>query len=231
MIVKNASKRFPIKGFREGLLIKLGDGNWEEILSSLILQINERQDFFAGAKIAIDVDERELKAAELGKLRDLLSERGIILFAVLSKSAATRDISETLGLYTEKTIFKHGNQRETAANLSGGEDALLIRRSIRSGILVKHPGHIIIDGDVNPGAELQAGKSIYIWGALRGSAHAGTEGSEDEVICAFNFSSPKMRIANIYISEKSLSKKSKKTPMKAYIEKGEIIIRDWKSIK
>jgi septum site-determining protein MinC len=226
-----ASNRFPIKGFREGLLIKLGEGDWDEIMASLMLQIDERQDFFEGAKISVDVDERVLRAAQLGKFRDSLSDRGINLFAVLGRSAVTQAVSESLGLFTEKTIFEQGGKREAAANLCGGDDALLIKRNLRSGMSVQHPGHIIVDGDVNPGAEILAGKSIYIWGSLRGLAYAGTGGREDEIICAMNFSLPKLRIANIILTNYSLINKLKKVPKKAYVENGEIIITDWKTKK
>lgn len=220
--------RFPIKGFREGLLIKLGEGEWEEILEFLMMQIDERRDFFRGAKIAVDVDERVLKAAELGRLRDRLSERGVSLFAVLGKSAATQSVSESLGLYTEKTIFCQSDRKKISANLSGGEEALLIRRNLRSGMSIKHPGHVIVDGDVNPGAEICAGGSIYVWGNLRGYAYAGSEGSTDEIICALNFIAPKLRIANIISNNQPFLKKIKKLPKKAFVNQGEIIITDWK---
>ncbi|MBM3137875.1 MAG: hypothetical protein FJZ98_06775, partial [Chloroflexi bacterium] len=78
--------RFPIKGFKEGLLIKLGEGGWNVVQADLLEQIDERMDFFNGAKIAIDVDERIVRAAEMGAMRDKLSERGVNLFAVISKS-------------------------------------------------------------------------------------------------------------------------------------------------
>lgn len=44
---------------------------------------------------------------------------------------------------------------------------------IRSGVILEAPGHLVIVGDVNPGAEVRAGRSIAVLGALRGVAHAG----------------------------------------------------------
>ena len=69
-------KKFPIKGFKEGLLITLGEGDWSTVAKTLLSQIDDRPDFFRGAKIAVDVGERVVHAAEMGLLRDKLSERG-----------------------------------------------------------------------------------------------------------------------------------------------------------
>jgi septum formation inhibitor MinC len=44
---------------------------------------------------------------------------------------------------------------------------------VRSGVILEAPGHLVIAGDVNPGAEVRAGRSIAVLGSLRGVAHAG----------------------------------------------------------
>jgi len=221
--------RFPIKGFKEGLLIMLGEGGWKDVQADLIEQIEERMDFFRGAKIAIDVDERIVRAAEMGAMRDMLSERGINLFAVISKSSVTDAVAETLGLSTHKTILLEKDS--TVRNiLADGENAVLIRKTLRSGASVKYPGHVLIEGDVNPGAEILAGGSVYIWGKLRGSAHAGIDGSEMEVICALELNPTQLRIANIYKEFSKLKikiQKKKAQAQKAIITSGEIKISDW----
>ena len=226
-------KNFPIKGFKEGLLITLGEGGWKDVQRALLEQIDKRTDFFRGAKIAIDVDERTVRAAEMGGLRDHLSERGVNLFAVISKSNVTEAVAESLGLSTRKSVLREQNDAVRNA-LMGGETAVLIRKTLRSGASVKYPGHVIVDGDVNPGAEILAGGSIFVWGKLRGSAHAGIDASEDEVVCALDLNPTNMRIATIVKKEPKLKinlKKLKKSPQKAYISDGEIKITDWEQDK
>ena len=44
---------------------------------------------------------------------------------------------------------------------------------VRSGVILEHLGHLIIFGDVNPGAEVRASGNIVVLGRLRGTAHAG----------------------------------------------------------
>jgi septum site-determining protein MinC len=226
-----AKTQFPIKGYKEGLLIKLGEGNWKDVQADLLEQIEERKDFFQGAKIAIDVDERVVRAVEMGAMRDVLSERGVNLFAVISKSSVTDSVAESLGLSTHKTILR---EKENAVRniLADGENAVLIRKTLRSGTSIKYPGHVLVEGDVNPGAEILAGGSIYIWGKLRGSAYAGIEGSEKEVICALELNPAQLRIANIakeFSRVKIKIKKKKTQAQKAMINLGEIRILDWEA--
>jgi len=44
---------------------------------------------------------------------------------------------------------------------------------IRSGVILEHDGHVVVFGDVNPGAEVRASGNIVVLGRLRGTAHAG----------------------------------------------------------
>jgi septum site-determining protein MinC len=74
--------------------------------------------------------------------------------------------------------------------------AVLVQRTIRSGQTLQYPGHIVILGDVNPGAEIIAGGNIIVMGSLRGIAHAGAEGSSDAVVAAFRLEPTQLRIAN-----------------------------------
>lgn len=77
--------------------------------------------------------------------------------------------------------------------------AALVQRTLRAGQKVCFPGHIVIMGNVNPGAEVVAGGSIVVLGALRGIAHAGAGGSKEAVIVAFCLQPTQLRIGP-YIS-------------------------------
>lgn len=72
---------------------------------------------------------------------------------------------------------------------------LYLRQTLRSGQSVTHKGHLVIIGDVNPGAEVMAEGDITIWGALRGIAHAGIAGNTSAEIRALKFDPIQLRIA------------------------------------
>ena len=221
---------YPIKGFKEGLLITLGDGDWEEVLCQLLSQIDEKTKFFNGAKVAIEIGERVLHAAEMAKLRDTLFDRDVKLFAVLSTSQVTDVNAESMGLETRKSVLKE-NLTGFGSVVLDGEPAILLQKTIRSGTSIKYAGHVIVDGDVNPGGEILTTGSIFIWGKLRGSVHAGMEGSESEVICAMELDPINLRIANILIKNNKLLRKLKRKPVRIKIDNGKLSIDYWDNRK
>ena len=77
------------------------------------------------------------------------------------------------------------------------KSALAVRKNIRSGQKISYDGTLIIFGDVNAGAELEAAGHILVLGALRGVAHAGCKGDKNAVIYANQLSSVQLRIADL----------------------------------
>lgn len=73
---------------------------------------------------------------------------------------------------------------------------LYLRQTLRSGQSVSHKGHLVIIGDVNPGAEVVADGDITVWGALRGIAHAGINGNTQAEIRALRLEPIQLRIAH-----------------------------------
>jgi septum site-determining protein MinC len=184
-----------IKGIREGLLVTLGDGAWPEVQQALFEQVTAQHDFLRGAKMILDVENHALNAAALSKVRDVLSEHEVSLWAVLSNSPKTEATAQMLGLAT-RIHQPHPEQaaRPIDTKLTGDE-GILVMRTLRSGHSLEHPGHITVIGDVNPGAEIIAGGNIVIWGRLRGMAHAGVDGDDSAVVCALDLLPTQLRIA------------------------------------
>lgn len=215
-----------IKGIRNGLLITLGEGDWEELHQELLHHIDGQIDFLKGARIALDVGNHILKATELGKLRDDISERELSLWAVLSNSPLTERTAQTFGLATRisKPTPEHG-MPVANTKLSSGEGALLVRRTLRSGFRLQHEGHVIVIGDVNPGAEIVAGGDIVVWGRLSGMVHAGAAGNEDAVVCALDLSPTQLRISgNIALAPK---RRGKPKPETACLKNGQVVAEPW----
>jgi septum site-determining protein MinC len=67
---------------------------------------------------------------------------------------------------------------------------------VRSGVVLAHDGHLIIFGDVNPGAEVRATGNIVVLGRLRGTAHAGI-GSDVGFILALRLEPQQLRICRL----------------------------------
>lgn len=215
-----------IKGIREGLLVTLRDGAWDEMQAELLRHLDEQVEFLRGAQLALDVGNTPLKAAELGWLRDQISERGLSLWAVLSDSPKTQETAQSLGLATR--ISKPQPERVTHALDTSlqGEQAVLVRRTLRSGFKLHHPGHVTVVGDVNPGAEIIAGGDVVVWGRLRGMVHAGADGNTDSIVCALDLSPTQLRIAGeIAIAP---NRRGKPQPELASLKDGQIQVEQWR---
>ena len=187
-----------IKGIKEGVLITLDGKNWQYAQDRLIKQIEDKETFFQGARLVLDVGNNDLRSEELIELRDILSSKDIVLLGVLSPSTVTQETAHLLGLITEfpKPKEKQVGKLDPLDTAVTGEPAVLVHRTMRSGFKVAHQGHVIVLGDVNPGAEIVAAGSVIVWGRLRGTVHAGAQGDESAVVCALDLSPTQLRIAS-----------------------------------
>jgi len=187
---------FQIKGLRDGLLITFPDANWEELQNALLMQVQEKQAFFHGARLALDVGTHVLHVNELSALRDQLSDSGVSIWAVISESPKTEKTAQLLGLATRISKPRPQESVSYDAPLVNEGSALFINKTLRSGTRIEYPGNVVILGDVNPGAEVIAEGSVIVWGRVRGMLHAGCAGDTEAIICALDLQSPQVRIAN-----------------------------------
>jgi septum site-determining protein MinC len=190
------SSTIQIKGLRDGLLVTLTGEVWDEQRAALFVQIDERPAFFKGARLALDVGPLALGVNELVELRDHLSERGISLWAIISESPKTEKTAQLLGLATRISKPRPEENRQFAVENLGDETALFLNKTIRSGTRIEFPGHVVVLGDVNPGAEIIAEGNVVVWGRVRGVVHAGSKGNRQALICALELSASQLRIAD-----------------------------------
>jgi septum site-determining protein MinC len=217
--------KIEVKGIKNGLLIELTDGDWQECEDSLLSHIDENQSFFKGAKLVLDVGQRDLRSEQLSSLRNALSDREIKLKAILSTSEATERASQDLGLEIKIDQSSHLPEKTPINTELDGEEAVFLQRTLRSGHKISYHGHIVVLGDVNPGAELIAGGNIIVYGRLRGVVHAGAGGDPEAVVCALDLSPTQLRIADTI--SVSPPRKGKTRPEIAYLEDGQVLARDW----
>jgi septum site-determining protein MinC len=177
--------------------------------------------------LILDVGNNVLRAKELGELRDFLSEKGVLLSGIISQSIVTKETAQMLGMTTKltKTLEKPAKKIKPLDTVIAGDAAVMIHRTMRSGFKVAYQGHVVVIGDVNPGAEIIASGSIVVWGHLRGTVHAGAEGDEAAVICALDLSPMQLRIgSHVAVSP---PQSGKPQPEIASVKENQIIAEPW----
>ncbi len=222
--VSSSRPKVAIKGIRDGLLVTVDDaGAWEDAQEALLEAIGSQAEFFQGARVALDVGTRPLKAAQMGKLRDLLGDFGITLWAVVSESPKTQETARSLGMATR--LSRPAPAPRRPAPSPAGEEALLVHRTLRSGMRIAFPGHVVVIGNVHPGAEIVAGGNIVVWGRLRGVAHAGADGNESAVVCALDLSPTQLRIAGRVAT--APPRRGRPAPEMASVKDGQVVAEPW----
>lgn len=110
-----------------------------------------------------------------------------------------------------------------------GRRTLTLRRTLRSGAVVRFDGDILVFGDVNPGGQVIATGNIVVLGALKGVAHAGAAGAEDSFILAFHLRPTQLRVARkIAIAPERSESGASFLPEMATVIGGQIVIEAYK---
>lgn len=225
--------RIDIKGTSYGLVIHIGPGHWDGLLTELVFRLEQTPSFFKGGRVALHVGPRQLDERQLEEVGDLLQSHQVSLWAVMSESQETRERATALGLETRLTPPRASRPAMEEAGGSAPEErnAVLVRRTLRSGQSIHHPGHIVVIGDVNPGAEVIAGGDVVVWGRLRGIVHAGAGGDDGAIVCALALAPTQLRISQ-HIARPPGGQSGREqagavTPEVASIQDGQIVVELW----
>lgn len=200
-----------IKGIKDGLVFRLDEQcDFNELLTELQDMLeNSHQAILSGPLVAIDVQYgvRELTDEQKLEILDVLRTKRNLLVRSIEGSKSV-EVKENAVLRTPLTT------------ISG---------MVRSGQVLRQDGNLLFLGDVNPGGSIVCTGDIYILGALRGMAHAGSEGSEHAIIGASYLAPTQLRIAEVISrppdSGEEESSHPQETQMEfAYLEGGKMQI-------
>ncbi|HHX95543.1 MAG TPA: septum site-determining protein MinC [Clostridia bacterium] len=122
---------------------------------------------------------------------------------------------------------KENTPEEPGVEIPPSDNTLLIERTVRSGQSVNFPGHVVVMGDVNPGAEIVAGGHIMVFGSLRGVAHAGALGSKSARVAALCLNPTQLRIAGHITRAPDGDEFKPNQPEIAKINDGSIVIEKY----
>jgi len=139
-----------------------------------------------------------LDGRQLQEIAEALSERNLQLKLVCTNRRQTAVAAVTAGYSVEQeSAIAYINQpTKTATTGQPLLEPLYLESTLRSGIEIRHPGTVIILGDVNPGSSVIADGDIIVWGRLRGFVHAGAKGKRECLIMALQMEATQLRIAD-----------------------------------
>ena len=215
-----------IRGTSDGLVITFGEGPFGAILSEMKERLESKASFFLGGRVALRVGDRPLSVEQLQALGQAIQECGVTLWAVEGDHPTTQLAVDVLGLETHlrsSTLPPPPQPEKIPREEMVG---VVVRGTLRSGQAVNHAGHVIIIGDVNPGAEIVASGDVIVWGKLRGIVHAGAIGDEGAVVCALQLVPSQIRIGS-HIARPPDRGRLPKDPEIASVQDGGIVVERW----
>ncbi|MEA5516384.1 septum site-determining protein MinC [Nodularia sp. UHCC 0506] len=156
--------------------------------------------------------DRLLDGRQLQEFAEAFSEAQLELKSVATSRRQTAIAAVTSGYSVEQLQPESSLTSELKAPTTTPADALYLEMTVRSGTEIRHPGTVIILGDINPGGIVIAEGDIVIWGRLRGIAHAGAGGNRECLIMALQMEPTQLRIAD------TVARSPEKSPMQVFPE-------------
>ncbi|WP_312334738.1 septum site-determining protein MinC [Anaerospora hongkongensis] len=173
------------KGNRDGIRLIINQSvEFGFILNQLKAKLDEAADFFtAGTTVKVPAALGFLSGQQREELAGLLAHYG--LQCAECSEHEGQDEALEVPAYVPADMERHV------------QETLIVPRTLRGGQKLIHDGAVIIDGDVNPGAEVIAGGNITVLGTCRGIAHAGAYGNQEATITAKRLMASQLRIAGL----------------------------------
>jgi septum site-determining protein MinC len=168
---------------------------WPDLWQQLKQRLNAADRFWQKhTPVYLIARDRLLDARQLQAIAEALTEAQLYLKRVYTSRRQTAVAAATSGFSVEQQMLVSPlNQEEARSALA---DPLYIETTVRSGVEVRHPGTVIVLGDVNPGSSIIADGDVLVWGSLRGVAQAGAAGNTRCLIMALRMDPTQIRIAD-----------------------------------
>jgi septum site-determining protein MinC len=179
--------------------------------------ILEKKQLLRGARFIISVENKLLKEEEIKELIEFLRSMKELTFCGLKTNLKeNRELCIALNIPCDLSNMELEREKERAET----EEVKFVRKTLRSGDKITSTGDLVIMGDVNPGAEIEAGGNVYVMGNLRGTVKAGIGKTSGEVRALF-FQAPRLELCG---KELIFDRGEKYINFRARIKDGEIKI-------
>ena len=167
--------------------------------------------------------EDNISCHELKNFKFALSQIKVRLNQIFTRSRETNIAAKYLKIETHFCFF-NGLQKSSSYFKKFNHVDVTHLGLVRSGEKISSNGNLIIIGDVNAGAQINAKKNIYVWGKLCGVAFAGCEGEESCFIASLYLNPLQLRI-NKTVAIGPKEKPIDNYPEIAILHEGEIVIK------
>lgn len=185
--------------------VKTANADWSQLWEQLQQRLEASQRIWPpNTPVYLVAQDRLLDYRQLEQLATALTVANLHLQRVFTSRRQTAIAAVTAGYSVEQPSPNLPLANKPIAKLTVPlpppapvlAEPLYLQTTLRSGSEVRHPGSVVIVGDVNPGSAIIADGSILVWGRLRGIAHAGAMGDRQTQVMALQMEPTQIRIAD-----------------------------------
>ncbi len=205
LILKNLDHQINLKFDNDVIILEIppedetSDRQWQNLINDFQSRLNGMEKRWPPeTKVNLLAQKRLLDNQKLQNLTDILEEVKLKLSVVITNRRQTAVAAASAGYSVQQESevkpLLENTSTDKGQNLA---HPLYLKSTIRSGMDVIHHGTVIVFGDVNPGGSILAGGDVFIWGSLRGMAHAGIFGDRQAIIMALKMIPTQIRIADL----------------------------------
>ncbi len=196
--VKNSEPTYTVCGVRDGILFRF----------DLCAQTDRQK---LGAYVCVAVEEK------IKLLSPLLKKSAIVYIEGVNLGEMERiALEQRLGEILDQEVCVQMRKRKAKQPQS-----LVHIGTLRGGMYLCAEADLTVIGDVHPGARLEAGGSIFVFGKLQGSVFAGVHGAENAVVAAWQMQPQMLCIAKADVARVGV--KASDAPMLARLCEEKII--------
>ena len=174
--------------------------------------------FFVGKPVVLDLSALDLSQSAIAHLVTSLEQRNIRVLGIEGADAArlTASLPPLLTGGRHCVVNPIETEKPEAKSKS---TSLLLESPVRSGqSVVFTEGDVTVLGSVGSGAEIVAGGSIHIYGALRGRAMAGVNGNSTARIFCQKIEAELLAIDGYYQTAEEIDASLRNRPAQAWLE-------------
>jgi len=173
--------------------------------------------FFVGKPVVLDLSAVDLSQSGIAHLIKSLEQRNIRILGIEGVDAAHLTTSMPPLLTGGRHCLLVQNEPKKA-EAKPKPISLLLESPVRSGQSIFSEGDVTVLGSVSSGAEIVAGGSIHVYGALRGRAMAGFSGNAAARIFCQRIEAELLAIDGYYQTAEEIDVALRNRPAQAWLE-------------
>ncbi|WMT73658.1 septum site-determining protein MinC [Bradyrhizobium sp. Ash2021] len=186
-------------------------------LEEIDVTLGRSPGFFVGKPVVLDLSAVDLSQSAIAHLVTSLEQRNIRVLGI-------EGVDEARLTTSMPPLLTGGRNCMIASNEPKKREAkpkpasLLLESPVRSGQSIFCEGDVTVLGSVGSGAEIVAGGSIHVYGALRGRAMAGFSGNSSARIFCQKIEAELLAIDGYYRTAEQIDSALRNRPAQAWLE-------------